>query len=481
MSKGIRAFRSLVLAAPALVLLAVGCTDEEKVYIDKPLFEDPPESAAGFLGYDEEGQKLTVCGNCHVGQQAGWETTAHAGAWETLEASGHAQGLCENCHTAGPNGNTTDGTVGFAGTQSSRYHDVQCESCHGPGLEHVTNPDASQPIASIRVALDATNGCGECHQGAHHPFLEDWSRSPHAEPVATVINLAAGNPVEYGECLACHSGQGALEAWGVRADYLEKDDAVTDHLGITCAVCHDPHEAFNEGQLRFPVDSPNIELNLCAKCHNRRAQPEIEAASLRGPHAPEAPLLFGTAGWFPPGFEPDNRILGTHGTTGNPRMCASCHVAGYEVQDQETGQFVVTVTGHRFLAIPCVDANGIPTDDQDCETSDRIFTACANSGCHGDADAARATYTSAKARIDALVAQVDAVLADPNQVPPGERDSNDGRFTVADGAWFNARLAALPGSSTHNPYLCEALLEASLDAIEAEYGDGLRAENTRDQ
>ena len=83
-------------------------------------------------------------------------------AFETLEASGHAQESCEACHTVNGNGNPAEGG-GWLATGDTRYHDVQCESCHGPGETHVSNPDASQPLAFVSVGLELDRGCGECH------------------------------------------------------------------------------------------------------------------------------------------------------------------------------------------------------------------------------------------------------------------------------------------------------------------------------
>ncbi|MDH3222552.1 MAG: cytochrome c family protein, partial [Gemmatimonadota bacterium] len=240
------------------MILVVGCVDEREVFLPFPLYEDPPSGAAGFLGYSDQDEKLPVCGNCHVGQQAEWEQTAHAGAWATLQESGHSQTFCEGCHTISENGNlTADMSVGWTATSDPRYQDVQCESCHGPGLEHVLNPDnnVTKPIPSILVGTELTNGCGECHQGAHHGFVDEWAQSRHGD---------AANVPQYRErdgCRSCHGGRGALEAWGIDAEYLEKDS--TEPFGIVCAVCHDPHNPANSGQLRFPVDDPNVETNLC--------------------------------------------------------------------------------------------------------------------------------------------------------------------------------------------------------------------------
>ena len=51
-------------------------------------------------------------------------------------------------------------------------------------------------------------------------------------------------------------------------------------MPTTCAICHDPHAKDHEGQLRWAIDDPNPDNNLCMKCHNRRTEPQ--ATSSRG-------------------------------------------------------------------------------------------------------------------------------------------------------------------------------------------------------
>ncbi len=451
---------------PALILLGAlsSCTDEKTIFVERVLFTDPPPAAQGFLGYDEQDKKLTVCGNCHVGQQARWVGTGHADAWETLVASGHSREFCETCHATGANGNPTTGLVGYDAVKDARYHDVQCESCHGPGLGHVTNPDASQPLASIAIfdMDEASQTCAECHTGAHHGFADEWAKSGHAMGVSSALN----NSSSY--CVSCHSGQGALAAWGVTANYKEKNDPQAQHVGITCAVCHDPHSKTNDAQLRFPIDVPDENVNLCMKCHNRRSNPEVTAQRIRGPHAPEGPLLLGEAGWWPPGFEPEvDRIVATHGTSGNPKLCASCHVSQFTVTDPATGNFVFNATGHLFKAVPCLDENGVPLPDEECEILQRSFQSCVQSGCHGTQASARSAFLTANQRMTTLATEIDRLLT---LVPPGEFNLTDGTFTVADGAWFNADLARKKGSPTHNPFLTEQLLVASINALKSTYG-----------
>jgi len=453
--------------------LALACTDETVIEVERPFFQDPPNAAMGFLGYDDAAANLTVCGNCHVGQQSRWENTRHADAWAGLQASGNVQPFCEGCHTVNPLGNPAVGEGGWTTTQDPRYHDVQCESCHGPGATHVANPDvdANHPLALIKVGADLTAGCGECHQGEHHPFVEEWEQSKHAEILAS----PAGNP----SCAGCHEGNAILAGWGVTDDYVEKHTG--EQVPIVCAVCHDPHEATNQGQLRFPVNSRQIEVNLCARCHNRRTAPLATSTHGLEPHAPEAPLLLGDAGWFPPNAEIDQgQIISTHGSEGNPNLCATCHVAMFPVNDPNTGGLLVNSVGHLFEAIPCVDAQGIPIPGGDCPltTAARSFAGCATGACHGGQQASAAGALIAT-RLDIADRAADLLalltVVDPNLTAPGGAiDPTNPTFTVAEGALFNYNLATHGGdvtaSTAHNPFLIRALLIASEQAVEEEYG-----------
>jgi len=449
--------RTLPILAPLVLLVGTfSCVDTERVLVQGPLFDDPPAGSEGFLGYSDVEKGLPVCGNCHVGQNAEWQETAHSRAWEDLQASGHAAESCEGCHTVGANGNfVVDANVGWTATGDPRYWDVQCEACHGPGLEHVTNPDATQPLASIKVGVALESGCGECHQGVHNPFVEEWSQSRHANE--------SNHAIENEECQGCHEGKGALRAFGVEAEYLEKDS--DELIPITCPVCHDPHDARNEGQLRFPIDVPDVNANLCMKCHQRRAVPD--PTSSRGPHSPQGPLLLGEdVGWRPPHFAYDEgSIVGTHGTSRNPRLCATCHVSRLEVLDA-TGSFVFNASGHLFKPIPCLDANGVPTAQDDCELERRSFASCEASGCHNEAGA-RSAYVLATTRIADLVEELEALL---DQVPGSEFDTSDNVYTTAEGSKFNADLGAIRSSAIHNPFLTEALLTASIKQVEGDYG-----------
>jgi hypothetical protein len=479
-------FGSLPVLLTGVFLLLSGCVDQETVFPPP----DPPTSSEGFLGYvnSQIDESQTICGQCHASKQSAWATTEHADAWEGLQSSGHAAEFCEGCHTTNQLGSTSTTEGGWLTTGDPRYQDVQCESCHGPGEMHASNPQKSNvPLATLAVGVDLDSGCGQCHEGTHHPFASEWEQSPHAQ----VVGFAAARE----ECAGCHRGQGTLIAWGENGNYVEKFSS--DPLAVVCGVCHDPHgETAFEGQLRFPANTTSLELQICAKCHNRRPEPDPGSSHGLEPHAPESMLLVGSAGWFPPGSEiGEGEILGTHGTENNERFCAACHVNSFEIDDP-SGEFLFNATGHLFNPIPCVDADGIPLPfPNECSLSPdvRSYQSCVDSGCHNSEEAAASALTSASERIERWVEELLELLliVDPNlDEPGGEIDPTNPTFTVAEGAFFNMELAEFGnaafgtdnvlGSTTHNPFLMESLLISSIEAVEEEYEDILPRVSGRD-
>ncbi len=487
---GKRTARVLLLVAGSVALGS--CVEEDVVFDERPIYQQVAAAAGGFVGYADPSSddKLTFCGACHVDVQARWEITEHAHAWDGLQSSDHAQAFCEACHTVNSLGNVVaepspgeavGGHVAYQGDEG-RYLDVQCESCHGPGLAHVLAPGAANvPLAPIETGVDLGSGCGECHRGTHHPFVEEWELSAHADP-----NVGGS---EADGCFSCHSGEGGLLRLGVTTDYLEKDELLgSDHYaGITCAVCHDPHGSDNEAQLRLPITNTSVAEHLCAACHDRYPRPDTDGRQeyLRT-HAPDAGLLAGAAGWFPPG---SGLVPGqiTHAHTEAERLCASCHAVGYSTVDEATGQEFFS-TGHRFLAIPCVDpATGLPTETQSCAMSAEVrdFRGCAECHASGEETAAllQAATSELLPRMRTLVGMLSRI--DPNgRAPGGEIDPDDFRFTVAEGAYFTMTVAlsgdglpvsdagarrTLAAALTHNPALVGSIVDAALAALRAEY------------
>ncbi|MDH3198994.1 MAG: multiheme c-type cytochrome [Candidatus Krumholzibacteria bacterium] len=517
-------------ALVVLVVTAIGgttaCTDTVTEYVNRP-FNPPVDQLNGFLGYYDVAAHKTVCGNCHASTQGQWRSTKHSDAWATLQASGEAQAACEGCHTLSELGNSVSQSGGYTTTRDAAYQDVQCESCHGPGFEHVSLPDGgTAPLPSIAIPQDyttATNGCAECHQGAGQPFADQWVESRHGYAGNT---FPRERDPATNVCPQCHEGREAIRTkFNVTTKFVEQADP-TNYQPIVCAVCHDPHSRANEGQLRAPLAEPSRE-QICVRCHSREGHPIPGTATRRGPHAAQGLLVIGEdAGWIPPGFSGDtaNAIAGTHGTTANPRLCASCHVYMFDVTDPGTGAFVIRSVGHTFEAIGCLDpATGLPVGG-DCALADRNFKGCAIAGCHSSEDAARAAFTTVRSRMNFLTdllwtdTDADSVLeaTDSGILPQvlaqaiAAGDSNqinlyDATFTPAEGAIWNAQLAythereqwsnfriagqwscatPAPGCATgstntahkssgegvHNPFLLDALLTSSASYLIRHYG-----------
>jgi hypothetical protein len=158
--------------------------------------------------------KQTTCGNCHADFQASWRGTAHAGAYSTVSTSSVAAPSCYGCHALTGNGNTASGTVaGHDKVKDSSYYDVQCESCHGPGLQHVEGVGQGSLVRPLaKVSMSGTGNCGDCHSGTHQPFAEEWSASRHS-------NVSASRAAN-ANCAGCHDGRKALERWGENSSYV---------------------------------------------------------------------------------------------------------------------------------------------------------------------------------------------------------------------------------------------------------------------
>jgi predicted CXXCH cytochrome family protein len=487
-----RLFTVLAMPAVALAIGLTGCTDERIVYQDRELFATPPAGAAGFVGYSNEADKLTVCGNCHIGHQAKWKESAHADAWKGLDASGSKQAFCEGCHTVSELGNIAT-AGGWTATKDKRYQDVQCESCHGPGLDHVQNPSKGTKTAVLApmgsgLALTGANaweGCTQCHQGTHHPYGEEWISSAHGNGAAWKQTSAGGRA----ECVECHTAEDALVKFGVNTNFAEKATFMGSHttatnMPITCGVCHDPHGSQHAGQIRKSLSEADLSKNLCMKCHYKRGVPD--PTTFRGPHAPEGPVILGEGGWWPDTLKarfPTGRIETTHGApAANPKLCAGCHMNKIEYKDA-TGA-AIHGTGHTFEATPCLDANGKPLVKGTCAVTARTYKTCTGAGCHGSEGVARSAVATVDLRITQLTTELDMTLRQINPTWRTCRNNNScpqfrgapspfnfvaGQYTTAQGAAFNYDMGVRKSASIHNPLLVEALLISSIQQVRKDY------------
>ena len=466
---------TMVFTALSAGAMLAACTSEKIEYRSGTNFAAPVTAAASFIGYYDVANKQTVCGSCHIDYQTRWSQTKHASAWADLQQSGGAAGYCEACHTASNLGNAvTDTAVGYRSTKDARYHDVQCESCHGPGLTHASAPTAAnRPLASIQADTNATNGCGECHTGVHNPFVQDWKGVNVGGLSHSIVQSGTATNTDP-TCVGCHTAQGFLNRIGNTENYLEKIPSTSinasNALPLVCAACHDPHGSPNTHQLRYSISAASIDDNLCIQCHQRRADPS-QVTTRNSVHSPEGPTLLGLAGWFPPGMSAGDSIIATHGNPAvNKQLCATCHVSRFTATNTKSGSFVFQSTGHRFIATPCVDANGVPTATQGCVQTAQTFRSCVASGCHGSENAARTALNTDSIRVYQLVAAANSVIAKAKALKASNCTLGGPIFTSCLGTTFNVSLATHPGEFVHNPFLVEQLLVASINQMQKDYG-----------
>ena len=126
-----------------------------------PLFADQHLEQDQQNGY----VSATACQRCHQQEYLQWSATRHAFAYETLlKKERYFDSGCVSCHTTGFGYST-----GFQiGDHDSTLKGVQCETCHGPGKQHVGNPKKS----NIRSGAD-TSLCLPCHDTKHSPGFSD--------------------------------------------------------------------------------------------------------------------------------------------------------------------------------------------------------------------------------------------------------------------------------------------------------------------
>ncbi len=289
------------------------------------------------------------CQQCHGGTHTEWGETAHAEAWAGLQSSGHAASYCEPCHSVQQD--PTEGNSGYDEVPTMKFEDVQCESCHGPGSAHAGDPSPDN-INGMAMALTAET-CGICHEGSHHPTFAEWEESAHNFDPA----VAAHGAGERSYCQPCHSGTGFVEAYRGDDDRLANLYAESeDKLGITCGVCHDPHDAANKGQLRTlaPVTFVSGKVaaedgtgQLCIQCHQARRLGEDqikEGYEHFGPHpGTQGDAVYGTSGYEAVASEDFQFKSSGHGLIED--ACAACHVHEIPFGEFEPDS---AYTGHTF-------------------------------------------------------------------------------------------------------------------------------------
>ncbi len=115
-----------------------------------------------------------ACQSCHPEAFMIWENSAHSHAFATLKGKvKHQDPECISCHVLGlkEKGGFVNETV------TPHFANVQCETCHGPRKEHVSNPSANP--GTLKSAKEV---CASCHHQPHSSnfiFETYWPKIRH--------------------------------------------------------------------------------------------------------------------------------------------------------------------------------------------------------------------------------------------------------------------------------------------------------------
>ena len=113
-----------------------------------------------------------ACETCHSDEHEVWSKSRHSRAYETLSRVNKAfDPECLKCHVTG-----LDQPGGFISeVDTPKLQNVQCEVCHGPGLDHASNPQPG-------FGENARQACKLCHVKNHSPrfdFSKYWPKIEH--------------------------------------------------------------------------------------------------------------------------------------------------------------------------------------------------------------------------------------------------------------------------------------------------------------
>jgi 2',3'-cyclic-nucleotide 2'-phosphodiesterase (5'-nucleotidase family) len=154
-------------------------TKEARKEIDVTQRRLAEEEARALLAKNPESPYILseACGKCHIAEYETWQKSLHSHAFAALETKERTfDAACVGCHSLGFQ---KDGFVNIKATP--QFANVQCESCHGPGLAH-----SAEPKAGDYKTPPKTESCLVCHDRENSPdfdFKKYWPVIAHTNSV----------------------------------------------------------------------------------------------------------------------------------------------------------------------------------------------------------------------------------------------------------------------------------------------------------
>ena len=212
-----------------------------------------------------------------------------------------------------------------------------CESCHGPGSNHVAAGGGKGVGGMITYRKDSgesvkaqNESCLQCHKRGVQTY---WEASAHAGGGVSCINchtIMEKTSDKYqlakvGDKTVFFNKRAQTEVCGQchqqRKAQLQRSSHMPQREGkITCSDCHNPHGTPNPAMLKQTSVNEN-----CYSCHAER----------RGPYLHEhAPVLENCSNCHEAHGSVNDRLL----VKRMPRLCNQCHVSTHRTTDPATSR-----------------------------------------------------------------------------------------------------------------------------------------------
>jgi hypothetical protein len=171
---------------------------------------------------------------------------------------------CLNCHLSQGYRNLRGGKPETAWIDLS----INCESCHGPGREHIRRRRAGRPDASFRDLRglgkeEEARVCGQCHGFALKPYV--FPRAADGLPEVFVTSLI---------------NDGLRPDGTQRATTYQYPGHVLSQCfqkgALTCKGCHEPHALGTRDFIGEPAGGADSNRQ-CTICHRDRADAKLAA------------------------------------------------------------------------------------------------------------------------------------------------------------------------------------------------------------
>lgn len=396
------------------------------------------------------------CSVCHGPVIKAWQTTGHSMIFQR-GIDGHLSEKlyasdCIECHSVGYNKNNTalnggwDDIAQEAGwtfpenirqgnfnqlirnyPDLSNLANVQCENCHGPGSEHLGIFDQNQIVISLSSGV-----CACCHDSNEYVQPYQWDSSAHAHSQGTPEDLELMNQPG---CADCHTGQGFLQ---VVINGEISDAPYKEVNGITCAVCHDPHDATNKEKL---LRLGKV-VNACSNCHDKL----IEDDSGLFCSSNQGLMLSGKGGME---FEGESYDSSEHSEI--EKKCVQCHMA-----NSPEGVELNIVGGHTYR-VTYKSENSTVLNNIGC------------SPCHEDYtfDELKESQEDVKSLLNRLAQHLPKKPKDASSYPghplfPKDPSLNKIQAAASHNYYFVLQDKSL---GVHNPVYARELIEASIKQL----------------